>query len=75
MPESAITQWPQHLAVVQTTLILYINDSEICTKYTSAIGIRKGVLQENFLPKQVSAHTVLGKFDSTTSLKCMLAKR
>ena len=25
-------QWPQHLAVVQTTLLLYINDSNIYTR-------------------------------------------
>jgi len=34
------------------------------------------MLQETLLPKQFSAHTVLGNFDSTTvSLKRMLARR
>jgi len=54
VPESAIyslVQWPKHLAVVQTTLLVCINDSNIYTKCTSAIGLRKGMLKENSVPK------------------------
>jgi hypothetical protein len=71
-----MAETPHYVTIVHTRQYC-VHACYNSTAYMPAITLlRKGMIQENLVPKQFCAHSVLGKFDSTTvNLNRILARR